>query len=249
MLSRSSTLQNIWINRASHRTMAALWRHGESLRDLLSLEEQNEELIRRNAGLELELEKYRLAEASEAEKDNVAGRESDPFRYIPATVVKMGRNTAHNHIIINKGWEDGVRPQSGIISAYGVVGIIDAVDAHFSYGLTLMNPNISVSARIKRTGYLAPLVWDGRHSDGAYLNDVALHHTVEPGDTVVTSGYSSIFPPDVPIGVAGESVMIDGSVMKTKVRLLQDFSTVKYVTVAVNMDRAEISALEEKEGI
>ena len=41
MLDRSSTLQDIWINRASHRVMAALWSSGESVRNYFRLEAAN----------------------------------------------------------------------------------------------------------------------------------------------------------------------------------------------------------------
>lgn len=245
MLSRSSTLQNIWINRASHRVTAALWGGGENIRTLFSLRSLNEELAADNSELSRQLHLFQLQEEARIEAGLTESIPHDNrFIYIPATIVKSSRNTAHNYIILNKGSEDGVKPNTGIISGNGVVGIVNAVDKHFSYGLTLMNNNVSIGARISRTGYLALLVWDGIHTDGAYLKDVPLHHTIAPGDTVVTSGFSTIFPPDFPIGIAGESVMVDGSVFQTSVTLFQDFSTLKYVTIVEDTEKDEIAALE-----
>ena len=244
MLQATSTLQDIWINRASHRTMAFLWGHGESVRSHFQLERLNRELQEENARLQAQLRAYGRLEAEREELARMAARDSASYRYIPATVVKMSRNRSHNYIILNKGSEDGVRPQSGIISDKGVVGIVEAVDRHYSYGRTLMDLQMSVGARIGRTEVVSLLSWDGIRSNGAVVRNLPPHYSVEPGDTVRTSGYSTSFPPDVPIGVTGESHLVEGSTRAVDVTLFQDFSTVRYVTVVENLERTEIMALE-----
>ena len=244
MLHGTSALQNIWINRASHRVMALLWGSGETLRSHFQLERLNEELQAENASLQ---ERLRAYEAQETERDVQARAGMPPkstYRYIPATVVKMSRNRTRNYIILDKGSEDGVRPQSGIISDRGVVGIVEAVDRHYSYGLTLMNPDMSVGARIGGSDVVAPLSWDGLRTDGAVVRNIPPHYTIEPGDTVRTSGYSTIFPPGIPIGTTGRTRLVDGSTRQVDVTLFQDFATVRYVTVVDNLERAEIMAVE-----
>ena len=245
MLKNSATLQNIWINRASHFIMGKLWSGGESVRNHFSLEKQNAALFEENFRLNEQLRAYRLAEEAEKETGAVV-TPSLRFRYIPATVTKISRNSSHNYIILNKGSEDGVKPYSGIITSKGVVGIISAVDKHYSYGLTLMNTNVSVSSRVGETGTVGPLIWDGRHSNKALLKDLPLHYDMAIGDTVRTSGFSSIFPPDIPIGVTGQTTVADGSTNVTEVTLFEDFSTLRYVTVVENPERAEISDLENE---
>ena len=244
MLHASSTLQNIWINRASHRTMAFLWGSGETVRSHFQLERLNRELQAENARLQERLRAYELREVAQEELDRLVTQDTLNYRYTPATVVKMSRNRTHNYIILNKGTEDGVRPQSGIISDRGVVGIVEAVDRHYSYGRTLMDLQMSVGARIGRTEVVSLLSWDGIRSNGAVVRNLPPHYSVEPGDTVRTSGYSTIFPPDVPIGVTGESHLVEGSTRAVDVTLFQDFSTVRYVTVVENLERTEIMALE-----
>ena len=161
----------------------------------------------------------------------------------------MSRNSAHNYIILNKGSEDGVVPQSGIITERGVVGIISSVGKHYSYGLTLMNGNVTVSAKIGSSGINAPMRWDGLSSSGARLLDIAPHHSISPGDTVRTSGFSNIFPAGIPIGVSTGTNLVDGSTISVDVKLFQDFSNVHYVTIVENRDKAEIEALEKAEEI
>ena len=246
MLGQSRELSDIWLNRSSHAVLGSLWSHGEKVRTHFSLSEINDALSEENAALSEELRAYREAERAGRE----AGMKVDAghgFEYIPATVTKMSRGTVHNYIIINKGSEDGVTPHCGIITASGIVGIISAVDKHYSYGLTLMNNNISVSSRAGRSGTVSPLVWDGERSDRAVLKDIPMHYSVEPGDTVYTSGFSNIFPADIPIGTTGNTKFVDGATSRTEVFLFQDFSALRYVTVVKNPERAEIEALEAGE--
>ena len=246
MLSRSSTLQNIALNRFSRRTAAALWGGGEKVRSHFYTYRQNDSLAAENARLREELRTLREAGAASQEASAAYGG-GGRFIYTPATIVKLSRGTAHNYIIINKGSDDGIIPQSGIITGRGIVGIISAVDRHYAYGLTLMNANVSVSVRIGDEGVTAPMRWDGASIDGAVVRDIPPHYQINPGDTVWTSGLSAIFPGDIPVGIAGESRLVDGSTRQVKVKLFQDFNSLRYVTVAENAERSEIETLEASE--
>lgn len=246
LLKRSTVLQDIWINRASHFVMGKLWSSGETVRNHFSLEKQNETLFLENCRLKEELRAYEAAGERRTEEE-ASVSPSRKFQYIPATVSKISRNNSHNYIILNKGSEDGVVPYSGIISEEGVVGVISAVGRRYSYGLTLMNTNVSISSRVGKTGIVGPVVWDGRHSDKGVLKDLPLHFDVNPGDTIYTSGYSSIFPPDIPVGVTGSTSIADGSTNETELTLFQNFSCLRYVTIVQNPAREEIAKLE-KEG-
>lgn len=241
MLKSSSSIQNIWINRASRRMQALFWGGGEDVRNFFSLKKTNEELAQENFLLTRELMRYRSNAASAEENSLPTG--TPGFSFTPATVVKMSRNSAHNYIIIDKGSADGIKENSGIITEKGVVGFVGAVSKHYSYGITLMNTNASVSSRIGNTGITGSLVWDGRHTNKGFLKDIHMHHINTPGDTVRTSGFSSIFPPGIPLGTTEEAFISDGSSFQISVNLFMDFSSLRYVTVVKNLDRAEIEEL------
>lgn len=246
LISRTSTLQNIWLNRLSHRIMVSTWGVGENIRYYFQLAGQNEDLARENFELSRQLDYYRNLYPEENAKA-VRGREDDIFTYIPAKIIKISRNSQHNYIILNKGYEDGVLPNSGIITNDGVVGIVDAVDKHYSYGLSLMNSKVSVSARIGKEGVVAPLVWNGITADGGLLKNIPMQFEIMPGDTIRTSGISEIYPGDIPLGVTIGSESVDGVVKDASVRLFQDFSSVRFVTISCNPKREEIGQLEKKE--
>ena len=247
MLGHSSSLQNIWINRASHRVHASIWSAGESIRNYFTLDRQNKKLAAENIELSALVREFGQRDLSYRE-NHIYDSKVGNFKMIPATIVKASRNTQHNYIILNKGTEDGVRPQTGIVTTSGVIGVVSSVGKHYSYGITLMNPRMSVSARIGLTGLVAPLEWDGRHTDGAIMRGLPLHQQISPGDTVWTSGFSSVFPADIPVGTTGRIRQVDGSTNEVSVKLFQDFSALRYVIITENLDKAEIEAVEKEAG-
>ena len=248
MLHNHSEVQNLWLARASHSFMAKAWGSSENLHHYLSLSKENERLAEENALLAQRLKEYRDRE--DAAYSASLSAEFIPYGdyvYTPATIVKISRNKQHNYFIINKGTEDGIRPQSGVVTNSGVVGIIDAVDKHYSYGLSFMNSDVSVSSRIGKEGAVGPLSWDGVSVDKAILKEIPLQYKYTPGDTVWTSGYSAIFPPDIPIGVAGSSRIVNGAVNEIEVHLFENFSALRFVTIVENVGRDEIINLENLE--
>ena len=201
MLSRNNQIQRLWIARISHGFMARTWGASQSVSNYFSLKRQNDELALENDRLQKLVRGYELAarEADPASKPVLA---DNGFNYIPATIIKSSTNTQHNYLIIDKGSEDGVTRNSGIITDKGVIGIVDAVSSHYSYAISFLNTELFISARIGNSGAVGPLAWDGTGSDRAILKEIPLQFKFAPGDTVYTSGYSTIFPPDIPIGVA-----------------------------------------------
>ena len=246
MLSRNDQIQRLWIARISHGFMARTWGASQSVSNYFSLKRQNDELALENDRLQKLVRGYELAarEADPASKPVLA---DNGFNYIPATIIKSSTNTQHNYLIIDKGSEDGVTRNSGIITDKGVIGIVDAVSSHYSYAISFLNTELFISARIGNSGAVGPLAWDGTGSDRAILKEIPLQFKFAPGDTVYTSGYSTIFPPDIPIGVAGESKIINGATNEIKVDLFQNHKALKYVTIVSNTRAAEIEAIEKQE--
>ena len=247
MLRRNDSLQDIWFARGAHRFMAAVWGGSENIKHYFTLGKENEALALENYNLRCELLRLE-GEKNEAKIDSISKSISylkniRGYSYLPAEVVKYSRNKQHNYLIINKGAEDGVVENSGIITGQGVVGIIDVVGKHHSYALSVLNSDITVSARLGENGAAGSLMWTGTGSSRGVVRDIPLHFNYEEGDTVYTSGFSAIFPPDIPLGTAGKSRVVNGSSNEVKVELFQDFTALRYVTVVNNLSRNEINAL------
>ena len=246
MLRNNAPLQNTWIAKGGQAVMGGLWGMSQDVGDYFSLRLANDSLALENFRLRL-----RVAQIEKFVSDTL--RISDipattlGYKYIPATISKISNNTQHNYIIIDKGSDDGVLQGDGVITGKGAVGVIDAVSRNFSYARSFKNHGMSISARVGKTGISGPLVWDGVSSNGALLKEIPLHMEIAVGDTIYTSGFSSIFPPDIPLGTAGESRIVNGSTSEIKVSLFEDFSALRYVTVVENLGRKEIKELEDRQ--
>ena len=248
MLSHNSTLQRLWIARLSHGFMAKTWGATQSVRNYFGLKSQNDELALENERLRETLRAYELA-AKESDPAFMPSVKGNGFRYIPATIIKSGTSSQHNYLILDKGSEDGVVANSGIVSSKGVIGIVDAVSKHYSYAISFLNKELNISARIDTSGAVGPLAWDGLRTDEGVLREIPLQFKYSIGDTVYTSGYSAIFPPDIPLGLAGEAKVINGATNEIRVKLFQDHSALKYVTIIENTRIREIEEISKSDNI
>ena len=244
MLNHNNSMQRLWTMRLSHGFMAKTWGFTQKVRGYFSLAGQNEELALENHRLREMIRVYEdAAKATDIRLQSVA--RDDGFVYTPAQIIKSGTNSQHNYLILDKGSEDGIVQNSGIISSKGVIGIVDAVSRHYSYAISFLNTEVNISSRLGGTGAVGPLAWDGKNTDGAILKEIPLQYRYSPGDTVYTSGYSVIFPPDIPLGTAGDASIINGATNEITVNLFQDYTALKFVTIVRNTRAAEIEALEQ----
>ena len=244
MLNHNNSMQRLWTMRLSHGFMAKTWGFTQKVRGYFSLAGQNEELALENHRLREMLREYEdAAKATDISLQSVT--RDDGFVYTPAQIIKSGTNSQHNYLILDKGSEDGIVQNSGIISSKGVIGIVDAVSRHYSYAISFLNTEVNISSRLGGTGAVGPLAWDGKNTDGAILKEIPLQYRYSPGDTVYTSGYSVIFPPDIPLGTAGDASIINGATNEITVNLFQEYTALKFVTIVRNTRAAEIEALEQ----
>ena len=245
MLRNNGPIQDTWIAKGGQAVMGSVWGLGQTVGDYFSLKEKNDSLALENFYLRARIEGLENIIADSIRTSGIsADGTANGYRYIPATISKISNNTQHNYMIIGKGSEDGVETGDGVITGKGAVGVIDGVSRHYSYARSFQNHGMSISARIRRTGVSGPLSWDGIHSNGALLKEIPHHMEIAAGDTIFTSGFSSIFPPDIPLGVTGESRIVNGSAYEIKVRLFEDFASLRYVTIVENLGRKEINQLE-----
>ena len=247
MLRNNGELQNIWISRGSHAFMGTVWGSTQKIKDYFSLTKVNDELARENFELRVKLARYEQAAADARESSYSAAKDiAGNYHYIPAEIIKISTGSGHNYFIIDKGSDHGIAEGSGVITGKGAVGVIDAVSRKFAYARSLQNFDMSISARLGREGSAGPMSWSGKGGSKALLKEIPHHVEFEQGDTVYTSGYSSIFPPDIPLGTAGEAKIVNGATYEIDVTLLEDFGALRYVTVVENTGQNEINSLENR---
>lgn len=246
LVRHSSSLQDEWFAKGGQAVRGFIWGTTEKWADYFSLTRSNDSLAQRNVELTEQLYNCMTAMGNGKMQENLAeDTRGGRYSFIAAGIVKISDNTQHNYLILDKGSEDGVSVGDGVITTKGAVGIIESASAHYSYAISLKNHKMSVSARLGFDGPVGSLQWDGKSGDGAVLSEIPRHIELHPGDTVFTSGFSYIFPADIPLGTTSEAKLKDGATYDINVRLFEDFSKLRYVAIVKDSDKKEISGLED----
>lgn len=247
MLKNNGPMQNTWMGKAGQGFMEWIWGGTQKISDYFSLKEQNDYLAAENHRLLTLLAKAGIEAredslATRLPQDDIAGE----FKYIPASISKISNRSQHNYMILDKGSADGVKKGYGVITTRGAVGIVDAVGERHSYARSFKNHQMSISARIRKDGAVGPMSWDGISRNKALLREIPHHIEFNPGDTVYTSGYSALFPADIPLGTAGESKIVNGATYEIEVTLFEDFGSLRYAIIVGNIHNDDIRTLEKE---
>ncbi|MDD3875636.1 MAG: rod shape-determining protein MreC [Bacteroidales bacterium] len=169
------------------------------------------------------------------------------FRYIDAKVINNSVNRRKNYITLNKGSRSGIRKDMGVIDSDGVVGIITDVSPNFAVAISVLNIDTKISTKFKNNNHMGSLSWKGTNYRTAKLEDIPLHVVFNLGDTIITSGYSSIFPEGVMVGCVKEfSYDPSESFYNIDVELSVDFNKLSYVYVVDNLMKTEKLLLENQ---
>ena len=138
---------------------------------------ENERLTAENLQLRQQLVRYAAARAA---LDSVAVVVEPDYTFIGASVIKNSVDRQHNHLILNRGREEGIETGMGVVTAHGAIGIVSAVSRHYCYVLSLLGTDQSVSAKLVGSGAFGPMVWTGKQPDQAILREIPVHVTVAP---------------------------------------------------------------------
>ncbi len=234
---------------SSNRFTASIYESFNAVTSFFYLQKTNAELAAENSRLRSQLEYYKqvtLPADSLIIEDDSLKQTSLKYHFIPAKVVNNSFTRQYNYITINKGLKDGVKPDMGIIGPNGVVGIITSVSKNYSTGPTILNKRWKVSAKIKNTNYFGSLDWDGQDPHMAQLNEIPFHVQMSVGDTIVSSGFSDVFPEGIPIGVIENYDHASGrNFFDISVQLMTNFANLSYVEVVRNNDLGELEDLQK----
>ena len=239
LLFRYNSYQNsVWFSSANVVT-GKVYEWSSQLEKFFSLATVNQHLTQRNLALEqkvVELSEKLTAVTKDSSyiKADVTQQLSQ-FKQIPAKVVSNSLKDANNLMTIDKGSADGVRKDMGVVSGTGVVGIVYLVSPHYAVVIPLLNTKSNVSCKIENRDYFGFLNWQGGSTDQAFLDDIPRHARFKLHENIVTSGYSSVFPPGILVGkILHVYNSPDGVSYRLCVQLATDFATLRDVSVIDN---------------
>ena len=238
LFSYNNCQSSVWFSSANV-VVGRIYDWSSQLEHFFSLTKVNEELTARNIALE-----EKISDLSEklttATKDSSYVKDSlllpvQEMKLIPAKVVSNSIIRPDNLMTINKGSKDGVKKDMGVVCGTGVVGIVYLVSPQYSVVIPLLNTKSNISCKIENREYFGYLIWQGGATDIAYLDDIPRHARFKLNENIVTSGYSSIFPPGIKVGkILHVYNSADGVSYRLSVKLSTNFSTLRDVSVVDN---------------
>ena len=135
-----------------------------------------------------------------------------------------------------------------MVNENGIVGIVNKVGPHSARVISLLNGYLQISAKVRGSEQVGSLIWDGKDPREAILRELPRHAVFHVGDTIVTSGYSTVFPEGVPVGVVSKALKdYDENFFALRVKLFTDFSTLNTVRVVRDMMKPELMEVENEE--
>ncbi len=239
IINHNKEQSEIWVN-SSNIFSGKLFEKYDNFTAFINLKDENELLAEENAKLRVSLleRNYRSI--------GIDSFLASKFELIPAVVVNNSINKVNNTLTLNKGSLNGINKGMGVISNDGVVGVVSHVSSNYCRVNSLLSIVTNISAIEKRTRSLGVINWDGKKASTISMNSVPQYVPINIGDTILTSGFSTVFPRGHMIGIIQE---LDKNVRTgyydISVNLNNDLSRAEYVYVVKNNIFKEIRELEE----
>ena len=167
--------------------------------EYFKLKELNYKLSEENLVLKNQLEKIN-------ESSGLDSLTNENFLYKNAKVISNNLSSFKNRIIVNKGIRDGIKNEMGVVSSDGIVGIIDNTTKRYSSIMSILNIEMKINAKVKRTEHFGTLEWDGFDTRHLTLNDISETAKIKVGDSIITGGMSLIFPEGINIGTVSKII-------------------------------------------
>ena len=250
LLFRFNNYQGSAFFTSSNQVAGMVYESANKVTGYFHLKTINDGLVQKNVELELQVEHLRSAlmelTADSTEIERMKSNALLGYDIYRANVINNSLRHADNYITLNKGENDGIRREMGVISGSGVVGIVYQTSPNYSVVIPILNSKSSISCKIKRSDYFGFLKWDGGSSQYATVKDMPRHSLFTLGDTIVTSGFSAIFPDGMMIGVVDKATVVENTMYcDIDVTLAVDFQSLTYVTVFAFENQNELLNLQK----
>lgn len=236
---------------SANTVVGAVYEVSGGISSYFHLKSVNEDLLDRNMLLEEQINNLEKA-LKERQLDSIAVNSirkmpQKDYQLFKARVIKNSLNLADNYITLDKGSSSGIHSEMGVVDGNGIVGIVYETSPSYSVVISVLNSKSNISCKIVGSDYFGYLKWEHGDSRYAYLKDLPRHAEFNLGDTVVTSGFSSVFPEGIMVGTVDDmSDSHDGLSYLLKIKLATDFGKLSDVRVIARNGQQEQKELENK---
>lgn len=236
--------KSIFINSSNGLTGGILARVN-SIDNYLNLDRNNQLLLQENTKLKNELEHFKTVDKSILDSSKTYQK----FEFIAAKVIRNDYTSPNNYLTLNKGLDDSVAVDMGLINEKGVLGIVNHVTTHYATAISILNQKSKINVKLKTSDYFGSLIWNGNNYNVLQLINLPRQALIAVGDTIVTGGQSTIFPVGVPVGQIINIEKDNSYYSKIDIKLFNDMSNIGHVYLIKNNDQTQIKTLENSNKI
>ncbi len=244
LIYRSSTYKQWALRSLVLEIIAPVYHLENNITEYFHLKQTNQELVIQNKFL---LDRTSNIAIYSNHNDDTSDSGQFLFAYQTAKVLSSSINLQDNLIILDKGSKDGIKPDMGVISPQGIVGLVKEVSPNFSVVLSILSSKFNVSVKTQRSEVVGVLTWDGRDYRYMQLGNLTNIESISIGDTIV-SHYSLLFPPNYPIGIVsgGLKSKAIGGYYTVQVKLLSKLDNLHDVYIVKSNFAEELNTLKER---
>ncbi len=178
--------------------------------------------------------------------DSINAQSWKRFHFIPAIIITNQFQFSNNHILLDKGRKDSIKPGMGVLGTKGVIGTVIKVSPHYSAVLTLLNNKTSLSVKPIHSNHFGFLKWEGISPKILTVEDIPVDTKLAINDTLVTSGNSNIFPKGIPVGIISDIKKLKGSKnFLLKIRPIEDLTDLSVAYLLKNKYQKEYNQLKD----
>lgn len=245
LLVQNNNYQNSKFFNSSNFLIGNLYSTINNVNDYFNLKSVNAELAEQNARLQNQsITSFTKVFGTTVEIKDTSYHQK--YLYTSAKVINSSTNKRNNYITLDKGKINGIEAGMGVISGLGVIGTVKNVSENFCSVMSVLHEKNAVSAKIKNSEYFGSLNWELGNYREASLNDIPNHAKLNVGDTIITSGYSAIYPEGVLVGRIKKFNLDEGSnFYEIIVELSVDYKKLSHVFIVKNTMKEEQLKLEE----
>jgi rod shape-determining protein MreC len=132
-----------------------------------------------------------------------------------------------------------------VISGTGLVGRVKYVSAHFASILSILSQEQPVSAKLK-DGTHGFSTWESEHPEVFIMKDMPQEAKIKKGDSVFTTSFGNVFPPDVLVGtVLKVDINKKNGLQQLTLKPAANFRSLQYVYAVDNAMLPEKKQLED----
>jgi rod shape-determining protein MreC len=244
LIIRNNNFQNTSAFNSSNKIAGTVMEGVNYVNEYINLKATNKNLAKENARLRSLLPDayYENGILKNTVNDTIKHQQ---YSFIVAKVINNSITRRNNYLTLDKGTLQGIKPEMGVITSQGVVGIVKNVSDHYCTVMSMLHKDARIGARFKNNNYFGSLAWEGADPTVAVLKDIAKHVSFKVGDTVVTTSYSAVFPENILIGIVASSDIKPGeNFYNIQIKLSTNFSNLTYVYVVDNVLKPEQRQLE-----